>query len=78
MILIYLAECRDEDGGQQNCSKHIFTKNPGTPCEVYDCPNSSCHSISGCGKNPCMMLITFSSSVPKGWNVKNELLSEIE
>nr|XP_022302681.1 protein draper-like [Crassostrea virginica] len=24
-------ECRDEYGGQQNCSKHIFTKNPGTP-----------------------------------------------
>ena len=63
MILIYLTECRDEYGGQQNCSKHIFTKNPGTPGEVYDCSNSSCHSQAGCSNNACMILITFSLSV---------------
>ena len=78
MILIYLAECRDEYGRQQNCSKHSFTKNPGTPCKVYDTSNLSCFSLSGCSNNACMILITFSSSVPKGWNVKNELLSEKE
>ena len=62
IVILILAERRDEYDGQQKRSKHIFTKNPGTPCEVYDCSNSSCHSLSGCSNDACM----FSSSVPKG------------
>ena len=62
VILIYLAECRDEYGGQQNCSKHIFPTNHGPPCHVNDCSNSSCHSLSGCSNNACMILIIFSLS----------------
>ena len=58
-----MTECRDEYGGQQNCSKHIFTKNPATPCKVYDCSNSSFHSLSGSSYNAFMILITFSSSI---------------
>ncbi|XP_078340437.1 uncharacterized protein LOC144617700 isoform X1 [Crassostrea virginica] len=44
-------ECRDEYDGQQNCSKHIFPTTPGTPCQVHDCSNSSCHFLSGCSNN---------------------------
>nr|XP_022299301.1 protein draper-like isoform X2 [Crassostrea virginica] len=43
-------ECRDECDGQQNCSKRIFQTYQGTPCQVYDCSNSSSRS-TGCSNN---------------------------